>query len=155
MKFTTKTEYGLISLIHMAGGKPAGRITTKEVAELEKYSPSYIEKIFQGLRDAGIVTSHQGNQGGYALARPTSEITLKQIIDALEGDTFDLFCSRDDVICNHSATLCGLKEIWRRTKELLDAFYSGITLEMIVRSPNDIGIKVDELKKPYEIREIV
>lgn len=135
MRFTTKTEYGLISLIHMTLADGSGPITVKWLAEKENYSASYIEKILQALRQAGIVTSHQGKQGGYTLARIPSAITLKDIIEALEGATFDLFCPEqhpEGVICNHSQ-LCGLKPIWSRTKSLLDEYYHSITLEMLAK----------------------
>ena len=83
-----------------------------------------------------MVLSHQGNQGGYALARGASEITLRHIIDALEGATFEVFCSpetREDIVCTHFC-LCGIKPVWRKTKQILDEFYGSITLEMMTKN---------------------
>ena len=143
MRFTNKTEYGLISLIHMANGGPGERITVKSLAERESYSTPYVEKIFQQLKNAGIVISHQGNQGGYTLAKGPAEITLKEIIEALEGETFDVFCEVEqptNLICNHNeknpcgSPLCGLKHVWRGTKDLLDRYYGSITLEHIAKT---------------------
>ena len=133
MRFTTKTEYGLICLIYMARNSSADLITIREIVKKERFSTPYIEKILQKLRAANIVTSHQGKQGGYALARTPSEITLKEIIEALEGHTFDMFCEpsvREEIVCTHFS-LCGLKPVWERTKNLLDGFFGSITLEMI------------------------
>ncbi|OGQ23154.1 MAG: hypothetical protein A3I05_00805 [Deltaproteobacteria bacterium RIFCSPLOWO2_02_FULL_44_10] len=127
MRYTTRTEYGLMSLVHMALS-PTKRVTIKELSELECYSSSYIEKIFQSLRSAHIVDSFQGNQGGYALAREPKDITLKHIIEALEGETFEVFCECHEVICNHPVG-CSLKGIWKKTKGLLDEFYGSITLQ--------------------------
>ena len=92
MRYTTKTEYGLICMVYMAQHQEKEWISIKEIAKQENYSIAYIEKILQALRQANLVTSQQGNHGGYALARRPVEITLKQIIDALEGHTFDAFC---------------------------------------------------------------
>lgn len=142
MRFKTKTEYGLISLIHMANSEPQGRITIKALSDRERYSYSYVEKIFQKLRTAGIVVSYQGNHGGYALARPPSEITVKEIVDALEGGTFDISCERrtpHEIICNHNNNGCGLKNIWHKTRALLDDFYRSLTLEMIAKNSTDIA----------------
>ena len=63
------------------------------------------------------------------------------MIDALEGATFEVFCKpevREDIICAHFC-LCGIKPVWRRTKELLDKFYSSVTLEMMTK--NELEVK--------------
>ena len=135
MKFTKKTEYGLVSMIYMTRHAGKGWLSIKEIAAHEKYPVPYIEKILQSLRQAKLVTSHQGNQGGYSLAKKPSEITLKEIIDALEGGTFDVFCApktREDIVCTHFC-LCGVKPVWRKTKQLLDQFYGSVTLEMMTK----------------------
>ena len=146
MKFTTKTEYGLICLIYMARHSSADMVTIREIVKTERFSPAYIEKILQKLRSAHIVISHQGKQGGYALARPASQITLKEIIEALEGGstfdvhTFGVFCDpaiRDKIVCTHFS-MCGLRPVWQRTKELLDHFYGSVTLEMIAKEEHQV-----------------
>ena len=141
MKFTTKTEYGVFCMVHMARRPEGTCITVKEITSSEHYPVAYTEKIFQALRRAKLVVSHQGNQGGYQLARKPSEITLRHIIDALEGATFDIFCepqTREDIVCTHFC-LCGVKPIWRKTKELLDNFYDSLTLEMLSKNELDMN----------------
>ena len=136
MRFTTKTEYGLICMAYMARHAETGRITMKEIAKKENYPSAYLEKILQALRQAGLVISHQGNQGGFTLARKPSEITLRHIIDAIEGSTFEVFCApdtREDIVCTHFC-LCGIKPVWRKTKQILDDFYDSITLEMLTKN---------------------
>ena len=146
MKFTTKTEYGLVCLIYMARHTTADMVTIKEIVSRERFSATYIEKILQKLRAANIVISHQGKQGGYALARPASQITLKEIIEVLEGGstfdihTFGVFCEpviRKNIVCTHFS-MCGLRPVWRKTKELLDHFYGSVTLEMIAKEENEV-----------------
>ena len=135
MKFTTKTEYGLVCMIYMARHADKGWVSIKEMAAHENYPVPYLEKILQALRQAKLIASHHGNQGGYALAAKPSEITLKQVIDALEGGTFDVFCApetREDIVCTHFC-LCGVKPVWRKTKQLLDEFYGSVTLEMMTK----------------------
>ena len=138
MRFTTKTEYGLVALIYMArqSNGQTHPITTKELVGAEDFSPAYTEKILQSLRTAGIVTAHHGSHGGYVLARPASSITVKEVIDALEGATFDVFCEPDvrkDITCTHFS-LCGIKPLWGKTKGLLDHFYESITLDMLAKN---------------------
>ncbi|MBI2871077.1 MAG: Rrf2 family transcriptional regulator [Candidatus Omnitrophica bacterium] len=135
MRFTTKTEYGLVCLVYLAK-RPLGQmVTVRDVASDEHYSPAFAEKIFQRLRSAKIVTSHQGKQGGYTLARPPAEITLREIIEALDGETFKVFCeprTRETIVCTHFSTdMCLVSPVWMRTKEVLDHFFGSISLEML------------------------
>ena len=135
MKFTTKTEYGLVCLVYMAHHMDKEAITVKELAQQEKFSIPYLEKILQNLRAAGIVLSHQGKQGGYHLARHPSEITLKHIVKALEGETFEVYCEPDlrkEIVCTHFS-LCGIRPVWSKVKSLLDDFFGAVTLEMLAK----------------------
>jgi len=135
MRFTTKTEYGLICLIYMTHHAELHPITIKEIVKGERYSQAYTEKILQNLRSAKIAASHHGQQGGYILARPASEITLKEIVEALEGSTFEVFCEpgiRNYIVCTHYPA-CLVKPVWEKTKEILDNFYGSITLEMLAK----------------------
>ena len=141
MRFTTKTEYGLVSMLYMAKHAEKEWLSIKDIASHENYPVPYIEKILQALRQAKLVVSQQGNRGGYKLAKKPSEITLRHIIDALEGGTFEVFCSpdvREDIVCTHFC-LCGVKPVWRKTKEILDKFYGSVTLEMMMK--NEIEVK--------------
>lgn len=141
MRYTTKTEYGMVCLAYMARHTEEGYATIKEIVEKEHFSPTYIEKIFQSLRAANIVASHPGKQGGFSLARHPSQITLKEIIEALEGQTFDVFCEpqvREHIVCTHMC-MCGIRPIWSKTKELLDKFYGSVTLEMIAKEEKESG----------------
>lgn len=134
MKYTTKTEYGLNCLIYMAKHGGLQPITIKEIAAAEQYSPTYIEKILQNLRAARIVAAQHGNHGGYVLAKPPEEITLKEVIVALEGGTFDVFCdpeTRDQIVCTHYCA-CGVKPVWQKAKSILDAYFDSVTLDMIM-----------------------
>ena len=147
MKFTTKTEYGLNCLAYMARRKPGEVAAIKDIAGQEHFSVSYIEKILQRLKAARIVVSHQGKWGGFSLARKPSEITLKEIIEALEGNTFDIYCEpkvREHIVCTHLC-MCGIRPVWARTKELLDEFYGAITLEMIAKEEKDAQRSVSNI----------
>jgi len=145
MRFTTKTEYGLVCLMFLAKAGQDRPVAIKEIVQGENYSQTFTEKILQKLRAAEIVTSHQGNHGGYMLAKPASQITLKAVIEALEGQTFEVFCEpdvRDGIICTHHPA-CDVKPVWHKTKELLDNFFGSITLEMLLQREIKIPIALD------------
>lgn len=136
MRFTTKTEYGLVCLVYMVRHGSLTPVTVKEIVRDEQYPSAYIEKILQSLRVAGIVDSKQGSQGGYVLSREPEQINLKEIISALEGGIFEVFCEPDmrkTITCTHHS-LCGLKPVWNLTKNALTQIYEKVTLKMIVEN---------------------
>ena len=140
MRFTTKTEYGLVCLVYMARHPELEMVTIKDIGLTESYSMTYMEKILQKLRAAGIVVSHQGKHGGYSLAKPPVQITLREIIEALEGNTFEQFCEPDirkEIVCTHFI-MCGLRPVWEKTKSVLDNFFESVTLEMIAKPEKDV-----------------
>lgn len=82
---TTSVEYGIHCLLWLVGndGRP---LSSRDLAELQGVSPSFLAKIFPKLEKAGIVAASEGVHGGYRLARPANEITFLDIVDAIEGE---------------------------------------------------------------------
>src|SRR3989442_2981198 len=95
MRVTTWAEYGLIVSVNLAkraGQGPAGRggpVAARELAEQEKLPHDYVEQILLRLRRAGLVDSVRGAKGGYHLARPPQDISVKDVIEASEHVTFE------------------------------------------------------------------
>lgn len=82
---TASVEYGIHCLLWLVG--PDGTsMSSRELAELQGVSPSFVAKIFPKLEKAGIVAASEGVRGGYRLARPANEISFLQIVDAIEGE---------------------------------------------------------------------
>jgi Rrf2 family protein len=81
---TVSVEYGLHCLLWLVGnaGKP---LSSRDLADLQGVSPSFVAKIFPKLEKAGIVTATEGARGGYLLARPAEQISFLDIVDAIEG----------------------------------------------------------------------
>jgi Rrf2 family protein len=85
VKLSNKDRYALGALYDLAfyaGGRAA---QVKDIAERQGIPPRFLEQIFQELKRVGLVTSKRGPQGGYALARPASEIRLGDLVRALDG----------------------------------------------------------------------
>lgn len=85
MILSRKARYGLRSLIDLGIHSDNGQISLASIAERNHISPQYLEQVFAGLRRADIIGSIKGSQGGYFLARDPREITLAQILRALDG----------------------------------------------------------------------
>lgn len=81
---TISVEYGIHCLLFLLNAGEA-QPSSRDLAELQGVSPSFVAKIFPRLEKAGIVTANEGVQGGYRLARPAEEITVLSIVDAIEG----------------------------------------------------------------------
>lgn len=82
---TSSVEYGLHCLLWLVD-PDCGQPSSRDLAELQGVSPSFVAKIFPKLEKAGVVRAAQGVRGGYRLARDPAEISLLDIVDAIEGD---------------------------------------------------------------------
>lgn len=86
MKVSTKGRYGLRALVDMAANSQDGPNSLVQTARRQNISLNYLEQVFGVLRKAGIVSSVKGAGGGYKLARSAESITVKEILEALEGE---------------------------------------------------------------------
>ena len=85
MKLSNKGRYGIRAIFDIAFHNEGKATQIKDIAERQGIPPRFLEQIFQDLKRVGMVTSKRGPKGGYALARPASEIRLGDIVRALEG----------------------------------------------------------------------
>lgn len=81
---TTSVEYAIHGLLWLVGNDDQ-RLSSRDIADLQGISPSFLAKIFPKLEKAGIVAADEGVRGGYRLARPAEAITFLEIVDAVEG----------------------------------------------------------------------
>ena len=130
MRITTWAEYGVICALHLAKRSGDGLVSGREIAEREHLPPDYAEQILLRLRRAGIVTSSRGARGGYALARPADQITLREILAASELVTFDLHCEShpiDAARCSASHN-CSIRPVWQMLQQRIDEVLEGVCL---------------------------
>ena len=127
MRITTQAEYGLICALHLARRTTDGPVTGREIAAKERLPADYVEQIMLKLRRASIVTSTRGARGGYRLARPADQITVRAVISASEHSTFDVHCATHPVEAERCAEShdCSIRPVWvllqRRVDEVLDS----------------------------------
>jgi Rrf2 family protein len=98
--------------MHLARRKPGQRAMIDEVSRDERIPRSFLGKIFQQLARAGLVRSVRGSHGGFALLKNPAEISVLQIIEAVEGKIVFQRCRMDKPDCEHAGgcALCGLFE---------------------------------------------
>jgi Rrf2 family protein len=134
MRFTTQAEYGLICSLHLARHAERGPVAAREMAGIENLPADYTEKILRRLRQAGLVTAVRGVSGGFQLARPPEEITVKDVIDATEGSTFEINCQQHPVAedrCDETHD-CSIRPVWFALRRRIDALLSEIRLSDLV-----------------------
>ena len=122
MIFTTKAEYGVRLLIQL-GLDESPPTSLKAVTEAEGLPLAYLERIAALLKKADLVRSTRGAHGGYELAHPAEDITMDQVILALEGAVAPMDCFFDDrdgrVQCSHhgaESQACATKLLWTRVQ---------------------------------------
>ena len=120
MRLTTKTRYGTRAMLDIALHHGDGPLTAAEIASHQELSMKYLESILAELRNAGLLVSLRGAQGGYLLSRPPAEINLRQIFEVLEGTQGLVECSGSAPSCTRRDG-CVAREVWA---EMYDACLS-------------------------------
>jgi Rrf2 family protein len=92
MKLSKRSEYGLRALLDLTAHADEGPLRLKDLAERNNLPVKFLEQIFVTLRNAGVVRSQVGAHGGYTLGRPAEEVTLGQVIRALDGTIAPVGC---------------------------------------------------------------
>src|ERR1700716_407037 len=85
MMFSTKAEYGVRVMVELARRSDGEPIPLAEIAANDGLPLAYLEHLVARLRKAGLVDSRRGSRGGYLLARPAAQITMAEVVEALEG----------------------------------------------------------------------
>src|SRR5919106_3316728 len=122
MIFTTKAEYGVRLLVQLGLRSSGSPVALKAIAEAESLPLAYLERIAALLKKAGIVEATRGAHGGYHLTKPADQVTMDEVVLALEGHIAPMDCFFDDrdgrVLCSHpaDAQLCATKLLWTRVQ---------------------------------------
>jgi Rrf2 family cysteine metabolism transcriptional repressor len=143
MMFSTKAEYGVRVMAHLARDNGASPISLGSIADAEGLPLAYLEHLVQRLRRAGLVESHRGAHGGYTLARPAETISMAEVVRALEGEIAPIECITADpergLICVREGEPghdpCPTKLLWTRVQGSIVRTLTDMTLADLVRPP--------------------
>lgn len=126
MKLSTKGKYGLYAMDYLAQHEGDGPQPLKAVAEIG-VQEDYLEQLLGTLRRAGLVTTVRGAQGGYQLARSAAQITVGDVIEAMEGPLSLSECVSDGGLCDKSDQ-CRTRRVWGRLSTQIGELLHSITL---------------------------
>lgn len=127
MQLTKGTEYGTRGVIHLAKLPPNAVALVGEIAAAEDLPESYLAKIFQYLAKGGIVRSHRGAKGGFSLARSADQITLREVVEAIEGPIALYHCLQPYEACDR-APGCAIYAVIARAQAQLITTLEATTL---------------------------
>lgn len=132
MKLSTRSRYGLRAMLELALAEGRAVTMAKDVAERQNLPVSYLEQLLAQLKRAGLVAAIRGAKGGYSLSRPAEEISLAEIIEALEGQ-LDVAPCEDITFCRSSPQACVLKDIFARASQALRQEFAAVSLADFAR----------------------
>jgi len=123
MMFSTKAEYGVRVMVELARRAHEAPVPLAEIAEADGLPLAYLEHLVARLRKAGLVDSRRGSRGGYMLAREAREISMAEVVEALEGSIAPIECISQapdgSIVCSresHPDHTCPTKLLWTRVR---------------------------------------
>ena len=134
MRITKWGEYGILCSAYLATKHgTGGAASAAEIGEAQNIPLQYTQQILHRLRKGGVIKSLRGPHGGFILAKSPAETTLKDILYAAEGKTFELICDAHPLtpgVCDADSD-CGLKHVWEELRDSIDALLNERNLASI------------------------
>ncbi|NDL66187.1 RrF2 family transcriptional regulator [Anaerotalea alkaliphila] len=144
MKLSTKGRYGLKMMIDLAIHSEKEMVSIKSISERQGISENYLEQIIALLKKAKLVESARGSKGGYSLVKPPEEVSVGEILRALEGNLSPVDCtSLNDGHKCEEADLCVTKNVWRKISDSINEVVDNIPLSELM----DEQIKAEDTYK--------
>ena len=134
VKFSTRTTYGLRAMINLAKNVGSGSVSLSQIAKEEQISKSYLERLFAGLKKAGLIKSEKGASGGYKLSRPAGKINMFEIIKTLEGKMSPFRCvdEKGKIYCSDKSR-CGASQVLIKVQQAVNKTLKSISLKDLVK----------------------
>lgn len=131
LRLSKITDYGVLVMTHIAT-TPAKLHSSHEIAEATGLGDATVSKVLKLLTKAGLLASQRGNHGGYRLAREVSEISVAEIVAAIEGPIALTECSSLESSCNMESG-CGVRGHWQVISVAIRDALNDVTLEQLTR----------------------
>lgn len=127
MQFTKAEEYGLLGILYLAD-KDENIITPlSEISEAQEIPEKFLAKIFQSLSRSGLVRSHRGVRGGFTLGKKPEQISIREILESIQGPYHLMKCIPEPALCEKS-DFCALRELLVVAESKLISVFSEHTL---------------------------
>ena len=145
MKISTKGRYAVIAMVDLSRHSQTHPIPLPQIASRQNISQHYLEQLFVKMRRAELVKSTRGPGGGYVLALPPAQITMKDVLNAVEEEIIPVDWDNDDDSQTPNPAVSGSRQLWIKLENAIDRTLTETTLEELSSGLGDDG---DEVKIP-------
>jgi Rrf2 family protein len=137
MQFTKAEEYGVFGVLYLAETNGSRVVPLSEISQAKDIPEKFLAKIFQSLSKNGIIRSHRGVRGGFTLARDPKAITLKEVLETIQGPYHLMRCTEDKSACiKDPSEYCAIREVLIIAEERLTDVFNRYTLADMVTWQN-------------------
>jgi Rrf2 family protein len=138
MQFTKAEEYGIFGVLYLAD-QPADRITPlSEISETQGVPEKFLAKIFQSLSKSGLVRSHRGVKGGFSLGRPADQISIREIVEDIQGPYLISKCLHADDVCFRKD--CPIKLLLYKAQDALTDVFAKHTVADLLAWQKEVAV---------------
>jgi Rrf2 family protein len=130
MRVSAKSDYALRALIELAGRSDGGAVSAEEIGRLQDIPHGFLQAILADLRRAGLVVSQRGQSGGWRLARDADEVTVADVIRAVDGPLVSVYGLRPEAVSyNESAEV--LQLVWIAARSSLREVFENVSIRAL------------------------
>ena len=135
MKLSTKARYGARLVLDLAIHYGKGPQFLKDIARRQAVSEKYLWQLIGPLKAANLVNSTRGAHGGYTLAKQPAEVTLRDVVETLEGPIAIVECVGNEAVCDRVQT-CVTHDIWKEASDKLVKAFESVTFQDMLERQN-------------------
>ncbi|HWA63037.1 MAG TPA: Rrf2 family transcriptional regulator [Caulobacteraceae bacterium] len=128
MQLSTRGRYAVMAMTDLAGRSDGRPVTLADIAERQQISRPYLEQLFARLRRQGLVQSVRGPGGGYRLARAADEMTVADVVTAVDEPLRATRCGGGRTGCMKGGARCLTHDLWEETGRAIHAYLSSVSL---------------------------
>jgi Rrf2 family protein len=133
MRVSAKSDYALRALVEIAGRTESGPVSAEEIGRLQDIPHGFLQAILADLRRAGVVVSQRGQSGGWRLGRPADEVSVADVIRAVDGPLVSVYGLRPEAVTYNESAMV-LQHVWIAARTSLRQVFESVTIQHLADS---------------------